>query len=75
MRSRQQFTSGIQVIVARAPVDIISDVLFDVVYSVDNGEAIRADDVIDALEAEGWYLQWAPDIDANPTYRMRRIAA
>ncbi len=61
-------------IVARKPADIIEGVLLDIAYGLDCGDAVRSEDVIDALESEGWYFVWSPDQDVRPTHHMRRVS-
>lgn len=44
---------------ARKPIEIIADELWD-----HNDPEAAAEDVVEALEAEGWRLVWVPDNDA-----------
>ena len=57
-------------IVAQKPADIIARELPE--YELPD---LVADDIIAALEDEGWYFVWAPDMEVKPTYGMRRLAA
>lgn len=43
---------------SRKPLDIIHDVLVDVSYVMSDDIMITAEDIIEALESDGWYFVW-----------------
>ncbi len=61
---------------ARKPIDIIQDVLVDVSYIVADDIIVTAEDIIEALESDGWFFVWDGSTisGSSPSSSLRRAA-